>query len=354
MICPIPNHRGFCRPEGTGANGVMLLGEALGDAEADEGLPFRPGAPAGSVLERAIRRLGMNREQFVLWNTVPVQPPKNYLEGAPWEAEAIAWGRPYLEEVIAKYKPRCIVALGGVPTKATTGLAGRHLGVSYLTGFVLPSLHGIPVVPCFHPSFLRRGAMGLFGVLMRAIRLATQVVREGRQPILPPVENPPEGYILYPNESRATDFLYDTLEGQGILAYDIETPWSTNEDEAEEAEGVQAMKSIQFSLGLNTGIFLPWREPFIPIAKKILASPIRKMGYNNWRFDDPVLRSNGCVINGESHDLMWMWHHLNPDVPRGLQFVAAQSGWPWPWKNMDSQFPEFYGIVDTDVLHFLL
>lgn len=348
--CPIPGARGFQKPSGTGSLGVLILGEAMGKEEANESRGFVEYAQAGSVLERAIRRLGLSREQFVLWNVVPTQPPNNWLEGAPWEAAAISWGIPFLEEVIATYKPRVILALGNVATRVATGLAGHKLGVSSLTGFLLPSAYA-PTIPCFHPSYLRRGAMSHLGVLMRCIRLAVTVAAERRQPIAPPVDQPPEGYILYPTEDQANAYLNQSAR---YIAYDIETPYSTTEDSAEEAEGVHTIKSIQFSLQAGGGIFLPWREPFKAIAARTLANSLPKLGWNNWRFDDPVLRANGLNINGESHDLMWAWHHLQPDLPRGLQFAAAQQGWPWPWKHLDAAKPQFYGIVDVDVLQWMV
>lgn len=51
---------------------------------------------------------------------------------------------------------------------------------------------------------------------------------------------------------------------------------------------------------------------------------------------------------------MWAWHHLQPDLPRGLQFAAAQMGWPWPWKHLAVASPAFYGIVDVDVLQWMV
>lgn len=38
-------------PEGSGSSGVMLFGEALGEHEEKDQLPFRPYAQAGSLLE---------------------------------------------------------------------------------------------------------------------------------------------------------------------------------------------------------------------------------------------------------------------------------------------------------------
>ena len=340
-------------PQGSGSIGVMVVGEAPGAEEDAAGIPFCPHAPAGSVLERAIRRRGMSREQFLIVNAVPSRPPNNYLEGAFYEHEAVEWGRPYLESAIERFRPRAILALGNVATRATTGLAGPKLGVGSLTGFVLPSRYGVPVVPCFHPSYLRRGAMSHFGILLNCIRSAVVVARQGLVPAVPDPDSPPPGYQMYPNESDALAF-ERSVEGARYLAYDIETPYSNSEEDAEEAEGEQSIKSIQFSIACDSGIFLPWRDPFISIARRLLASRIPKLGWNIWRFDNPVLRANGCRIDGETHDLMWAWHHLQPDIPRGLQFAAAQLGWPWPWKHLDAAKPQFYGIVDVDVLMWMV
>jgi uracil-DNA glycosylase family 4 len=339
-------------PYGTGANGVLIVGEAPGELEDYHGLPFYAGAPAGSVLERAIRRVGMARESFVVTNTVPYRPPNNWLEGAPWRHEAVAVTEPILAATIDKFRPRAILALGGVATAAITGLAGEKLGVSSLTGFVLPSRYNIPVIPCFHPAYLRRGKMSHMGVLMRCIKLAVAVAKGDVAIVLPPTEAPPAGYIMWPSEADAEQFVAEAARAR-YLAYDIETPYSDNEDVAEEAEGEQRVKSIQFADRYGHGIFFQWREPYVTLAKRLLSSDVPKLGWNNWRFDDPVLRANGCAIRGQNNDLMWAWHHLQPDLPRGLQFAAAQQGWPWPWKHLSGAHAEFYGIVDVDVLMWM-
>lgn len=364
MGCPIAGAVGRLRPEGTCANGVMILGESMGDTEVEEGLPFRPSAPAGSVLERAIRKVGMDRQQFVLWNVLPCQPPNNKIPKR-LESEAIEWGREYVEEQIKRYNPRCILALGNIPIRAASGLVGDKLSVSYLTGYVLPGAKSWypPVVVCFHPSYIRRGKMSHLGVLMRCIRLAVNVARGITKLVLPPMDNPPPGYILQPTEAQALEFLYQTghQPEKGYLAYDIETHYSTDEDDAEERAG--DIKSVQFSLSPGTGIFFPWHEPFIDITKQILATPIHKVSWNGWRFDDPKLRTNGCNLAGSPIDLMWAWHQWQPDLPRKLQFAAAMMGprlhdpthsWSWPWKHLDRANPPFYGIVDVDVLQWMV
>lgn len=374
--CPIPGASGFCAPEGTGANGVLILGESLGEAEVEDGLPFRPYAAAGSVLERAIRRCGMDRSQFVIYNVVPVRPPKNWLEGAPWEAEAVAWGKSFLEEVIREYKPKVILALGNVALRATTGNCGEHRGVGSLRGYSIPSnqWENMAVVPAFHPSFLRRGSMGLLSTLMHDIKLSVlcAALRPGQSgrfysPVLgrdfqwtkPLVEHSleepdvPSGYILRPGEGEAWDYLR-RAESQSdcLISYDIETPRSgvTGEDESDELADSEIL-SIQFSMGRGSGIFMPWREPYIDVARRVLALPNPKVGCNNWRFDDPRLVAHGCEIAGQRHDVRWAWKHLQPDIKAGLQFIYSfyqEPDFAFPWKHLNHSQPETYGIMDVD------
>jgi uracil-DNA glycosylase family 4 len=331
----------------------MIIGEAMGQQELEDGcLPFRPFAQSGALLERAIRRCGYTRDMFVLYNAIPTHPPNNNLKGH--ERDAIEWGKPFVEDVIRRFRPRAIVAVGGISIRATTGLSGRHLGVTHLAGFTLPSTYGIPVIPAFHPSFMRRGKIGYLGTFMRALRAAVSIARSGERPVEPPFDSPPAGYLLYPTEAQALAYL-EQCKGAPFISYDIETFYSTNEEEAEEDtdELGTDIRSIQFSHSAGSGIYLPWRAPFIPIAKAILSLPNAKLSWNGWRFDEPVLAHNGAMVAGENHDLMWAWHHTQPDLPRGLQFAAAQLGWPYPWKHLDSANPQFYGIVDVDVLHYM-
>lgn len=355
-------------PEGTGANGVLVLGEAPGEHEEHVGTPFVKSAPAGAVLERAIKRCGYAREQFVLWNTVPARPPKNYLEGAPYEAEAVEWGREWVDKVVREYKPRCILALGNVALRSLTGLAGRHRSVSALRGYALPTRYGIPVIGSFHPSFLRRGGMPLLSVLMHDIKLAVAVAHGAPTRFFSPVvwrdweyvPQPtfdmytpvvPPGYITHPTEGDAWEFLEEARDAK-LVAYDIETPYSSNtsEDETDELED-RTILSIQFSTGVGTGIYLPWQPPFDGIARSVLALPGEKVGANSWRFDDPILRAHGAELNGRRHDVRWAFHHLQPDLRGSLQFIASfYANEMGPWKHLSEFAPQVYGIRDVDVL----
>jgi uracil-DNA glycosylase family 4 len=338
----------FSEPEGSGSLGVLVLAEALGENEARDGLPLRPYAQSGSVFTRALRRAGYSRDQFTLFNTVNCRPPGNLLEGASYESGAVEHCRQHVRRVMANAGPRCILALGNVALRATTGMAGRSQGVSHLRGFVLDSpSYGIPIVGSYHPAFLARGASNLIGVLIHDIQLAVQVAQEG-------VHRPPVRYSCHPTVAEAAAYADQVARHpEWSIAYDIETNYSAKGAKGDESEIISDwsdITQIQFSHEPLQAIVLPWVGEYIPIAKRILASSNTKLHWNGWVFDEPLLRAAGCELGGASHDLMWAYHQLQPDLPRGLQFVTSfyAGAAMRPWKHLSDAQPEFYGGCDVD------
>lgn len=197
----VPGHAGAVRiiqPEGSGACGVCLMGEAGGAQEQADGLPFRPYAEAGSVLQAALRPIGVHRSNYLITNTVWWQPKNNWLAGAPWEKDAQAFCRPWNREIIQKARIKVIVALGVSAFQELTGLT--DFGVLTNRGYVFQASKDyfeLPVVYTYHPSFLARGSkekneetggktekaqgggMALLGVLIRDIRLARGIALKG-------------------------------------------------------------------------------------------------------------------------------------------------------------------------------
>lgn len=353
----VGSHIGFSKPEGQGTLGVMIVAEALGESEAKDGLPLRPYAASGAILERALRRLGYDREQFVLWNMVACRPPFNKLEGTWYEQAAIAHCSRHFTEVVRRFRPKAIVALGNIALKYLTGMVGQKQTVSLLRGFILRGrgpAQDIPTVASFHPAFLARGNRNLLGVLARDIELAVQVAarREGEESIN---EEGGARYDINPSVDTLGHY-HSYLAGRRDLpiSYDIETDELEREggDESEAFGGrFGKITQIQFSWAEKQAVVCDWREPYIQFAKDILALPNPKWGWNIWGYDDTRLEYYGCKINGESHDLMWAWHHLQPDIPRNLQFATSfYAPQMSPWKHTASSQLAQYGGADVDSL----
>jgi len=407
--CALHDHgNDFSAVEGTCANGTMLVAEASGEHEQRDQMPLRPYAPSGAVLERCLRRMGLDRKQFAITNCVRCRPRHNFLENSPFEYAALRHCRPNLDQAIVDYRPRCIVSLGGVALRELTGEAGEARGVTHLAGYVMPlattrvpcdncishdsldvprnqrmtdatcdPCHGsgymsgagtIPVLANYHPSYLRRGKASHQGVFSRIIQrgLAIASGRDrnymwGVDPDDCSTWNTPEGgrlqYLTKPNLDTLRSFYYYLKENPGLpFASDIETPESKSMDEdAREGFSDTHIRQIQFSYQKYTGIAVPFEEPFRSVAVDILHLRNKMYGHNWDNFDHKVLRAasarDGWTYQPHErvYDTLDMFHHWQPDLPAHLQFACLFIRFPFPWKHMHTIEDEpFYGCCDVD------
>src|SRR5688572_14574919 len=164
----------FTHPEGTGSSGIYIIGESAGENEAWDNLPFRPYGQAGSMLAQCLRQAKIERESLRIYNVVQCQPPKDSLDlRHRYSYDAIRQCvTTHLIPDIRRATPKVIVAMGAVPTRELTGLTGNKLGVSYIRGYFFDSYLSIPVIPTFHPSYLRQGNTSLIGVVVTDLRKA--------------------------------------------------------------------------------------------------------------------------------------------------------------------------------------
>jgi hypothetical protein len=210
--------------------------------------------------------------------------------------------------------------------------------------------NGTLIVPSYHPSFLRRGAMNLKTVLSFDLQRAVHIAKHGftRLPVDYQTKPSIDDAIIFRNKVRDNP--------RQLLTYDIETPNSAEmpEDEREEDASYE-LRSIQFSLTPQTGIFFPNDPAYMDIAREIMRYTNPKAGHNAWNFDDPRLRHNNFEIAGdENDDTLWMWHHAQPDLPAHLQFVGSFFGMDFPWKHLSGSDAEFYGCADVDVVQRIM
>ncbi len=124
---------------------IVLIGEAPGKNEDEQGVPF-VGA-AGKFLNEMLASAGMNREDVYITNIVKYRPPNNR-DPLPEEKKAF-W--PYLLKQLQIIKPKIVVTLG------------RHSMEYFLPGQYISKIHGQPkriqlgdhkivIVPLYHPA----------------------------------------------------------------------------------------------------------------------------------------------------------------------------------------------------------
>lgn len=128
---------------------LMLIGEAPGADEDEQGLPFV--GRSGQLLTQILASVGIKRpDNIYIANTVKCRPPGNRAP-LPKEQEACA---PLLQAQIRLVKPKIILLAGAPAVRAIlksdepmTSLRGKWLK--------LPGTE-ISVMPLFHPAYLLR------------------------------------------------------------------------------------------------------------------------------------------------------------------------------------------------------
>lgn len=137
---------------------IMFVGEAPGAEEEIQGEPFV--GPAGQLLNRMIRGMGLERGEVYIGNimnwrpAVPTPEGQSQVGNRPPTAEEMACCLPFLRGQISIVKPKVLVALGATAAK---GLIGAD-AVPTL-GSVKGKWHdfgGTPLMITYHPSYLLR------------------------------------------------------------------------------------------------------------------------------------------------------------------------------------------------------
>ena len=131
---------------------VMLIGEAPGRDEDQQGVPFV--GRAGQLLNKMLLAINLQREDVYITNVVNWRPPDNR---TPNDEEILEF-LPFLQRQIDIVKPKFIFLLGGVAAKA---ILSTPLALGKLRGkwheYKSLNLDGsIPTIASYHPAFLLR------------------------------------------------------------------------------------------------------------------------------------------------------------------------------------------------------
>lgn len=135
---------------------IMLIGEAPGASEDQQGIPFC--GESGKLLDNMLACVNISRDRNAyITNTIFWRPPANRL---PTEEE-INICRPFVEKHIALINPSLIILVGNT---AATSLLGKNAGVSkirqeYCTYSNKYIEKPIVTTAIFHPAYLLRQPM---------------------------------------------------------------------------------------------------------------------------------------------------------------------------------------------------
>jgi len=125
---------------------IMVLGEAPGADEDEQGLPFV--GSEGQLLTKVLEAINLTRDEVYICNILKCRPPHNR---KPLVSETDQC-EPYLWKQIELIKPRFILALG--LTAANTLLKNKE-SMTNLRGKI-HDYHGIKTLVTYHPAALLR------------------------------------------------------------------------------------------------------------------------------------------------------------------------------------------------------
>lgn len=131
--------------DGDPESGIMLIGEAPGYYEDQQGLPFV--GRSGQFLNVLLLRAGLSRPKVWIGNVLKHRPPENR-DPLPEELSAC---EEWIDKQIEVLKPRVIVTLGRfsmakfIPDGKITLIHGKKFEVNWKN-------EKITVVPMFHPA----------------------------------------------------------------------------------------------------------------------------------------------------------------------------------------------------------
>ncbi len=136
--------------DGNPKSRIMLVGEAPGANEDEEGLPFV--GRAGALLDKMLAAIDLNRKKVYISNIINYRPPDNR---RPTDEEIKRY-LPFITKHIEIINPKILVLLGST---AMNALIGDEVVISKMRGKWIEKKFGnckTSVIITFHPAFLMR------------------------------------------------------------------------------------------------------------------------------------------------------------------------------------------------------
>lgn len=330
---------------------VMLIGEAFGEKEAEVNRPF-VGA-SGWLLNQMLSHAGLSRDDCYVTNVFNLRPrPTNDVknlcglraEGIPGLPELMKGKyvrREYASELDRLYdeirtvQPNIIVALGGTAAwallhssgiKAVRGaVAATHPTVSDILG------RAYKVLPTYHPAMVLRDYSA------RPV-VTADLGKAARESAFPEVRRPIRYIWTEPTLLDLAAYERDYILPAERLACDIETV------------GTQ-ITCIGFAPSPNSCIVIPLfrgqNKSYWPTLDEELTAlsfvrrwlQLKPCVFQNGLYDMSVMwRHYGLALGHDTEDTMLMHHAMQPELEKGLGFLATlytdESSWKFMRKGL--------------------
>lgn len=313
---------------------IAIVGEAWGEVEAQWKRPFV--GPAGDELRRMLSDAKVPIEETYLTNVFNLRPDNNDIgalccsksggDSVPgWPA--VATGKyvrvefkAELDRLLAELRevrPNLVLALGNTACWALL----RQTAIKKLRGAVAvsPVVEGLKVLPTYHPAAVLR-AYDLRHVTV------LDFMKAKREAEFPELRRPVREIWLDPSLEDIERFYHEHWLKSPLGSFDIETA------------GGQ-ITCIGFAPSVDRCLVIPfwdyrkadgsyWRSKSEELAawgwvRKLLAAPNQKVGQNGLYDLQYLWFIYGIPVNNYAHDSMLLHHSLQPESPKGLDFLGS-------------------------------
>lgn len=312
---------------------IMLIGEAPGEEEDRQGLPF-VGA-SGKLLTQMLEAAKIERQACYLTNVLKLRPPQNNFSIMYEDKAKRQPSRMLLEcyetlrQEIQQVRPSVICCLGGEALRAVTG----RTGIDNWRGSILSTPHG-KCVPTLHPAYVLRMYQA-----RPIVELDLSRVRE--ESASPELNVPSVTCETRPSFERVIEYL---TKRPKRLAFDIETSGSHVRclglsSEVGHAICIPFIANPTHSPTLrSTILFTPpegdssptsyWPEEqeyaILQAAYRLFNDPSVEKIAQNYPFDAGILaREFGLNFTNVYMDTMVAHHACYCELPKGLDFLCS-------------------------------
>lgn len=329
---------------------IMLIGEAWDAHDAEARAPFA--GPSGKVLHGMLKQVGIDKNDCFFTNVFNFQPqPQNdiknvcgpkataiphypALQSGKYVRAEFSLELQRLYNEIKTESPDLIIALGATPAWAlleTTGIRKIRGAPSLLSQYVAEKVgRQIKVFPTYHPA-----------AVMREWKLRPTVIADltkaKREAEFPDLRRPHRSIHIEPSLADLADFEHQFILPSPDLSIDIETAgdqitcvgFAPSVDRAIVVPFVDATRSDGNYWRTLEDELAAWTfvRRWCALAKRVVGQ--------NFLYDTHFLwRRYGIVLPYSTDDTMLMHHALQPEMEKGLGYLATIYTDELPWKFM--------------------
>jgi len=312
----------FMKVSGKGKKEILIVGEAPGADEDEEGKPFV--GKAGRKLSSVLSRLGISmRQDCWITNTIICRPPNNQTP-TPSQIDCC---NPNLVSTINRLEPKVIISLGAVPTNTLVSMLwksseSKDESMTKWAGWTIPLQElNCWLCPTFHPSYiLRNEGTSNYDVLFRMFteHLKVAIQKSKRRPWKKVPNHKKEVQIIMDKDEVVERIRRYRKEG-GLLAFDYETNML-------KPDGPQAaIRCCSICWEGKETISFPWTGLALKREmSRLLRSKSTEKIASNLKFEERWTRKEfGHGVRNWKWDTMLAAHWL--DNRRGITSIKFQS-----------------------------